>query len=96
MLSEPEQRVLHEIERTIAETDPGLATLLSARSRGCGRGARVAHDLVCAFSALLGMLCLVLGQVGPGLAAVVFAAMVLEARRLRFPPRQRRCKPGPP
>lgn len=86
MLSGPEQRLLHEIERTIAESDPRLATLLSAPPRGSGRGARIAHDIVCVLSALLGVLCLVLGQVGPGLAAVLFAGVVLESRRLRFPP----------
>jgi hypothetical protein len=86
MLSEPEQRVLHEIERTIVASDPGLASLLTA-SHGARRrrGARVAHDVVCVVAALSGVLCLGLGQIASGLAALVFAAVVLEVRRARFP-----------
>jgi hypothetical protein len=41
--------------------------------------------VVCVVAAILGVLCLVLGQVASGLAALVFAAVVLEVRRARFP-----------
>jgi hypothetical protein len=87
MLSEAERRLLHEIERGISATDPMLATLLSAPSaRRRQRAARILHDVVCALSLALGVLCLVLGQVSSGLAAVAFAALVLQTRRTRFPP----------
>jgi len=85
MLSEPEQRVLHEIERRIVASDPGLASLLtSPHGQRKRRGARVAHDVVCVVAAILGVLCLVLGQIASGLAALVFAAVVLEVRKARF------------
>jgi hypothetical protein len=86
MLSEPEQRVLHEIERTIVASDPGLASLLTTRkASGTGRGARIAHDAVFALSAMLGLLCLALGAIGSGMVALLFSAVVLEVRRARFP-----------
>jgi Protein of unknown function (DUF3040) len=97
MLSEPEQRLLHEIERTIAATDPRLATLLSAPRRHARRRAlKIVHDVVCVMSLALGLLCLVLGEVGSGLAAVVFAALVLQTRRMRFPPTPRPRAPAEP
>jgi hypothetical protein len=86
MLSEPEQRRLHEIERILAATDPKLATLLGAPTGGRRRAERILHDVVCAVSLLLGVLCLVLGQVSSGFAGVAFAALVIQARRMRFPP----------
>jgi hypothetical protein len=86
MLSEPEQRVLHEIERTIVASDPGLASLLTTRkTSGTGRGVKIAHDAVFALSAMLGLLCLALGAIGSGMVALLFAAVVLEVRRTRFP-----------
>jgi hypothetical protein len=85
MLSEPEQRVLHEIEQTLAASDPGLASLLSTRrAGGPGRVARVAHDVVFVLAAVSGLLCLVLGQIGSGMVALLFAVVVLEVRRARF------------
>jgi Protein of unknown function (DUF3040) len=86
MLSEPEQRVLHEIERTIVASDPGLASLLTTRrASGTGRGARIAHDAVFVLAGMLGLLCLALGAIGSGMVALLFAAVVLEVRRARFP-----------
>ncbi|HEX4247377.1 MAG TPA: DUF3040 domain-containing protein [Pseudonocardia sp.] len=86
MLSEPEQRVLHEIERTIVASDPELASLLTTRKdAGTGRGLKIAHDAVFVLSAMLGLLCLALGQIGSGMVALLFAAVVLEVRRARFP-----------
>jgi hypothetical protein len=85
MLSEPEQRVLHEIEQTLVASDPGLASLLTTRrAGGPGRVARAAHDVVFVLAAVLGLLCLVLGQIGSGMVALLFAVLVLEVRRARF------------
>ncbi|MCU1653421.1 MAG: hypothetical protein QOI50_5054 [Pseudonocardiales bacterium] len=85
MLSEPEQRVLHEIEQTLVASDPGLASLLANRRAGePGRVARVVHDVVFVVAAVLGLLCLVLGQIGSGMVALLFAVLVLEVRRARF------------
>jgi Protein of unknown function (DUF3040) len=86
MLSEPEQRRLHEIERILTATDPKLATLLGARPGGRRRVERILHDVVCVMSLLLGLLCLVLGQVSSGFASVAFAVLVIQTRRMRFPP----------
>jgi hypothetical protein len=100
MLSEPEQRALQQIERSMATSDPDLAALLSvppAPRRG-RRARRLAYDAVFALSVLLGLPCLFLGQIGAGLGALLFAAVVLQARRMRFgrvtPPRDRRRRPG--
>lgn len=85
MLSEREQQALGEIERTISVTDPRLAALL--RSTRTGRRvhwARLAHDLVIVVSVLSAILCIAVAQVGAGLIALLFAAVVLAVRQLRF------------
>jgi hypothetical protein len=45
---------------------------------------------------VLGVLCLVLGQVSSGFAAVVFGAVVLQTRRMRFPPAPQPRAPADP
>jgi hypothetical protein len=99
MLSEPEQRMLHQIERSMATSDPDLAALLAAPwARPRKRGHRLAHDLVFVVAVLLGLSCLFLGTVAAGLGSLLFAAVVLQTRRIRFgavtPPRGRRRRPG--
>lgn len=86
MLSESERRALDEIELTLASNDPSFAQMLGdpATSRA-SRRARLVYDAVAVFSMLLGVGCVALGQIGAGLVAMIFAAVVVMARRARFP-----------
>lgn len=85
MLSEHERRALREIELTVASADPAFAALLSPRSNRAIRRQRIVYDVVAALSVVLAMVCIPLGQVGPGLVALVFAILVVSVRRRRFP-----------
>ncbi|WP_084210531.1 DUF3040 domain-containing protein [Pseudonocardia acaciae] len=88
VLSEREQQALDEIERGISSDDPRLAAALR-RSRVSRQAwwTRLVHDMVIVFSAMLAILCVVLGQVGAGFVAGLFAAVVVVVRRRRFPAR---------
>lgn len=90
MLSERERQALDEIERTISRSDPRLAQMLGrARTDRVARRYRWAHDVVAVVAMLSGVLCLCLGQIGAGLTAVAFAAIVVLVRRARFAPPER-------
>lgn len=86
MLSDSERRALDEIELTLASNDPGFAQMLGnpATSR-VSRRARLVYNALAVFSVLLGVGCVVLGQVGAGLIALIFAVAVVQVRRARFP-----------
>lgn len=91
VLSEREQQALREIERAISTDDPRLASALRrSRLSTSAWWTRLVHDAVAVFAALLAVLCVVLGEVGPGFAAGLFAAIVFTVRRRRFPPRTAR------
>lgn len=94
MLNEAERCVLRQIERTTAADDPRFAAALARGRYGkLGSGERQAHHLVAAFAALLGLLCLLIGQAGSGCVALLFAVIVMVRRHLRFPVRGVR-RPG--
>ncbi|NUT48542.1 MAG: DUF3040 domain-containing protein [Saccharothrix sp.] len=75
-MSEAERRTLSEIESRLADEEPGLASALVA---GKPRHPVLGHALTATF-AVLGVLLLVLGSVGPALASLGFGAMVLLLR----------------
>lgn len=88
MLSEREQQALREIERAISTDDPRLASALRRTKLSTSAWwTRLAHDAVAALAVILAVLCVALGEVGPGFAAGLFAAVVIAIRRRRFPPR---------
>ena len=84
MLNEHERRALREIELTVVSDDPALAALFNPRSTRSFRWQRLAYDLVAAMSIVLALVCIPLGQIGPGVGVLVFAALVIALRRLRF------------
>jgi hypothetical protein len=103
MLSEAECRALEGIELSLAADDPRFAESLGSQgpSRHLRR-ARLAHDVVAAIAVLLGVACLALGQLGPGMLTLGFAGLVMGVRQARFAassqgPRRphRRGRPGP-
>lgn len=88
VLSEREQQALREIERAISADDPRLASALRrSRTSTSAWWMRLAHDAVAALAVLLAVLCIALGEVGPGFASGLFAVVVIVVRRRRFPPR---------
>jgi peptidoglycan/LPS O-acetylase OafA/YrhL len=95
MLSRREGEALREIERLLAADDPALEVLLrTQRTDRWWRRARRVHDVLIVVSVLSAVLCLVLRQVGAGLAGAVFAAVVFQLRNHRFAPRPRPGDPG--
>jgi Protein of unknown function (DUF3040) len=88
MLTEREQRTLREIERGLSADAPDLvATMRARRLRRPTQGVRLTYDAVAVIAALSAIACFVLGVVGAGLVAALFAAAVVQVRCLRFPPR---------
>ncbi|MBW4717457.1 DUF3040 domain-containing protein [Saccharothrix obliqua] len=71
-MSDAERRTLKEIEHRLSVEEPGLADALVA---GRPRHAARTYALVITFG-VLGVLLLVLGSVGPGLASLACAAAV--------------------
>ena len=97
MLSEHERRALREIEQSVAAHDPAFAAMLSPRSNRVIRRMRLAHDVVAGLAIVLALVCLPLGQIGAGLASLLFAGVVIALRRQRFPkvaPPQAPTRPG--
>jgi hypothetical protein len=97
MLSEHERRALREIEQSVAAHDPTFAAMLSPRSNRFVQRMRLAHDLVAGLAIALALICIPLGEIGAGLASLVFAAVVIVMRRQRFPqvsPPQAPTRPG--
>lgn len=95
MLNEAELNALREIERTLSADDPSLAAKLkSARVGRSVRRERLARDLIITLALLLALVCMISGQVGAGLVAALFAAVVLVLRCRRFRPRWPRRRAG--
>ncbi|WP_331531175.1 DUF3040 domain-containing protein [Pseudonocardia sp.] len=85
MLSDSERKVLAEIELSLTVNDPGFAERLGTKKAGrAGNHGRLVYAVVAVFSLLLGIGCVALGAVGPGLLAVCFAGVVMLARRMRY------------
>jgi hypothetical protein len=84
MLSDNERKALREIELRAASDDPAFAAMLSPKSNRAVRRMRLAYDVVAAVAIVLALVCIPLGQVGPGLVALAFGALVIALRRRRF------------
>ena len=88
MLSDAEREALVGIELDLWQEDPKLVAALSQhriRSWSC-----LAHDVVIGFSALTGLGCLTLSEVGGvegGCTALAFAVTTFGVRMWRFAPR---------
>jgi hypothetical protein len=82
VLSEREAQMLQEIEQRLYLYDPGFVALMARESWGwSGRTWRRAQYAVIVLATVLAATCIVLSQVGPGLVAGLFAAVVFAVRR---------------
>lgn len=85
MLSRREGEALREIERRLSADNPGLDVFLrTQRTDRWWRRARRVHNVLIVVSLVLALVCLALGQIGPGLASGGFAAGVFLVRDWRF------------
>lgn len=81
-MSEREAHALRQIEQQLSSDDPKLVALMARKLPARPwLVRRFVQNLIIVVAALLATLCIALGDVGAGLAAALFACVVLVLRR---------------
>jgi hypothetical protein len=91
ILSEREQRILAEIERQLAVTDPRFARVMRRATPSTTAWTRTGCDAVTVLACLSALLCVALSLVGPAIVAVLLATAA-HSLRTQLPSRT----PHPP